>query len=62
MRPKKAGASAELGRAAWLNNASAWAEARVLDVGVIEEHTSGFDELAAFCRAEDWTNLEAKSG
>jgi molybdopterin-dependent oxidoreductase alpha subunit len=37
-------------------------EARVLDAGFIEEHTSGFEEFAEFCRSEDWTNLEARSG
>jgi anaerobic selenocysteine-containing dehydrogenase len=34
----------------------------VLDAGFIEEHTCGFEEFAEFCRIEDWTNLEAKSG
>ena len=28
----------------------------------IEEHTSSFQEFAEFCRAQDWANLEAKSG
>jgi molybdopterin-dependent oxidoreductase alpha subunit len=35
---------------------------RVLDFGFIEEHTSGFGRFAEFCRAQEWSNLEAKSG
>jgi molybdopterin-dependent oxidoreductase alpha subunit len=35
---------------------------RVVDVQFIEQHTHGFDEFAAFCRAQPWTNLEKHSG
>ena len=35
---------------------------RILDVEFIEEHTSGFEEFADFCRAQDWDALETKSG
>jgi molybdopterin-dependent oxidoreductase alpha subunit len=34
----------------------------VLDVGFIEQHTSGFDEFAAFCSAQSWPDLERASG
>src|SRR5690606_34469860 len=33
-----------------------------LDRAFIEEHTSGFDALAADLRATDWTSIEAHSG
>ena len=35
---------------------------RVVDAAFIEQHCHGFDEFAAFCRAEHWANLEAHSG
>jgi molybdopterin-dependent oxidoreductase alpha subunit len=35
---------------------------RILDVGFIQEHTHGFEEFAAFCRAQTWADLEAASG
>ncbi len=36
--------------------------ARVLDVDFIEDHTTGFEALAANLRAETWALLEAESG
>ena len=35
---------------------------RILDIAFIEEHTHGFEAYAAFCRAQDWHQLEAASG
>src|SRR3954470_1347987 len=35
---------------------------RIVDVGFINEHTSGFDEFAAFCRDQDWADLQRASG
>ncbi|MGH6982059.1 MAG: molybdopterin-dependent oxidoreductase, partial [Stellaceae bacterium] len=35
---------------------------RVLDADFIREHTHGFEEFAAYCRAADWTALEKRSG
>jgi molybdopterin-dependent oxidoreductase alpha subunit len=35
---------------------------RILDVAFIEEHTHGFENYAAFCRAQDWHQLEATAG
>ena len=35
---------------------------RILDVDFIDQHTSGFDEFAAFCRALSWSSIEAASG
>jgi molybdopterin-dependent oxidoreductase alpha subunit len=35
---------------------------RVLDVGFIAEHTSGFENFAGFCRDQDWVDLERHSG
>ena len=35
---------------------------RVLDVDFIAQHTSGFDEFAAFCRTQAWDDIEAASG
>jgi molybdopterin-dependent oxidoreductase alpha subunit len=35
---------------------------RVLDVAFIEQHTSGFDAFAAFCRQRQWGELERASG
>lgn len=37
-------------------------EPRVIDVDFITQHTSGFDEFAAFCRAQDWNEIERASG
>jgi molybdopterin-dependent oxidoreductase alpha subunit len=34
----------------------------VLDHGFIAEHTHGFEEFAAFCRARSWRDLEKASG
>jgi molybdopterin-dependent oxidoreductase alpha subunit len=36
--------------------------ARVLDVAFIEDHTSGFEAFADFCRAQDWAEIERESG
>jgi molybdopterin-dependent oxidoreductase alpha subunit len=44
------------------DHAQATGVARVLDMAFIEEHTSGFEEFAQFCRGQDWGNLESKSG
>jgi molybdopterin-dependent oxidoreductase alpha subunit len=35
---------------------------RILDVAFIAEHTSGFEEFASFCRAQEWPRLESCSG
>ncbi|WP_091968824.1 FdhF/YdeP family oxidoreductase [Methylobacterium gossipiicola] len=35
---------------------------RILDVAFIEEHTHGIDAFKAFCEAQDWDDLEARSG
>jgi len=35
---------------------------RVVDGAFIEQHTHGFDEFAAYCRAQPWINLEEHSG
>src|SRR5581483_12459073 len=32
--------------------------ARVLDAAFIAKHTHGFEEFAAFCRGQDWAELE----
>jgi molybdopterin-dependent oxidoreductase alpha subunit len=42
--------------------ARAAGRARVLDTAFIEQHTAGFDEFAAFCRAQQWDQLERLSG
>ena len=42
--------------------AKASGRARILDVPFIEQHTSGFEEFAAFCRAQSWGDLERVSG
>ncbi len=42
--------------------AKASGRARILDVAFIEQHTSGFEEFAAFCRAQSWGDLERVSG
>lgn len=34
---------------------------RILDHEFIADHTSGFEEFAAFCRAADWTDIEAET-
>ena len=34
---------------------------RVLDHAFIADYTSGFEEFAAFCRAADWTEIEAET-
>jgi molybdopterin-dependent oxidoreductase alpha subunit len=35
---------------------------RILDVAFIKKHTHGFESFAAFCRAQDWAELERISG
>jgi molybdopterin-dependent oxidoreductase alpha subunit len=35
---------------------------RVIDTVFIEQHTSGFEEFAAFCRRQPWHELERASG
>ena len=35
---------------------------RIIDVGFINEHTSGFDEFATFCRRQEWVDLQRVSG
>ena len=34
---------------------------RAIDVDFIEQHTHGFEEFAAYCRARSWTELESAS-
>lgn len=41
--------------------AKASGQERKIDVGFIEEHTHGFEEFAAFCRARKWADLETIS-
>lgn len=36
--------------------------ARVVDVEFIQQHTAGFEEFAAFCRTQDWDEIERASG
>ncbi|MBV9563468.1 MAG: FdhF/YdeP family oxidoreductase [Bradyrhizobium sp.] len=35
---------------------------RILDVDFIEQHTSGFEDFAAFCRERNWSEIEKASG
>jgi molybdopterin-dependent oxidoreductase alpha subunit len=35
---------------------------RKLDVAFVRKHTHGFEEFAAFCRAQNWPDLERSSG
>jgi molybdopterin-dependent oxidoreductase alpha subunit len=35
---------------------------RVIDAAFIEQHTSGFEEFAEFCRRQQWDQLERASG
>ncbi len=35
---------------------------RVLDYAFISEHTHGFDEFSAFCRAAEWSAIELETG
>jgi molybdopterin-dependent oxidoreductase alpha subunit len=37
-------------------------KARVVDVDFIQQHASGFDEFASFCRAQTWDAIEKASG
>jgi molybdopterin-dependent oxidoreductase alpha subunit len=42
--------------------AKAKGETRVLDVDFIEQHTSGFEDFAKFCRELNWSDIEKASG
>lgn len=42
--------------------ARAAGEPPALDHAFIEEHTNGFEALAAFCDATEWANIERRSG
>lgn len=44
------------------DEAQAAGRPRVLDVDFIAQHTQGFDDFAAFVRAQDWADIEATSG
>jgi molybdopterin-dependent oxidoreductase alpha subunit len=44
------------------DSAQSQGRTRVLDVQFIEQHTSGFEDFAAFCRSQDWLVLEKISG
>jgi molybdopterin-dependent oxidoreductase alpha subunit len=44
------------------DEARASGRARIIDVDFIEQHTSGFDEFAEFCRNQSWIDLERASG
>jgi molybdopterin-dependent oxidoreductase alpha subunit len=35
---------------------------RAIDTAFIAQHTHGFEDFAAFCRVQPWSNLEAHSG
>jgi molybdopterin-dependent oxidoreductase alpha subunit len=43
------------------DQAKASGQPRKVDVAFIEEHTHGFEEFAAFCRARTWAELETVS-
>jgi molybdopterin-dependent oxidoreductase alpha subunit len=34
----------------------------VVDIAFVEQHTAGFEEFAAFCRTQDWDQIERASG
>jgi molybdopterin-dependent oxidoreductase alpha subunit len=42
--------------------AKANGDPRVVDVDFIQQHTSGFEEFATFCREQDWSEIERASG
>jgi molybdopterin-dependent oxidoreductase alpha subunit len=44
------------------DEAKASGRSRIIDVAFIEEHTSGFDEFASFCRCQQWDDLQRGSG
>jgi molybdopterin-dependent oxidoreductase alpha subunit len=44
------------------DKALASGSARIIDVGFIDEHTSGFEQFAAFCRRQNWVDLQRASG
>src|SRR3954468_8140183 len=44
------------------DEALASGRARIVDAGFIDEHTSGFDEFAGFCRRQNWVDLQRASG
>lgn len=39
-----------------------YGEPRVIDVDFIEQHTTGFEEYARFCRDQEWSEIERASG
>ncbi|MBR0966545.1 FdhF/YdeP family oxidoreductase [Bradyrhizobium diazoefficiens] len=59
-------AAAIVGICKWVieadDRARAHGSARVVDVDFIAQHTAGFEEFAAFCRAQDWPHIEQASG
>ncbi|MBT2861082.1 formate dehydrogenase, partial [Staphylococcus coagulans] len=59
-------AAAIVGICKWVieadDRARADGSARVVDVDFIAQHTAGFEEFAAFCRAQDWPHIEQASG
>ena len=42
--------------------ASAAGQPEVIDHGFVQEHTIGFDDFIASCRAADWADIERESG
>jgi formate dehydrogenase major subunit len=44
------------------DRAVAAGQARVLDVDFIAQHTVGFEDFAAYCRAQTWEEIEKHSG
>ena len=44
------------------DDALASGRSRILDVAFINGHTSGLDEFAAFCRRQNWADLQRASG
>jgi molybdopterin-dependent oxidoreductase alpha subunit len=44
------------------DHASAAGADRVVDVAFLEEHTSGFEAFAEFCRSRSWDDIERSSG
>jgi molybdopterin-dependent oxidoreductase alpha subunit len=44
------------------DRARANGEPRIVDVDFIQQHTSGFQDFAKFCREQSWTEIEKASG
>lgn len=42
--------------------AKAKGDPRVVDIGFIQQHTSGFEDFATFCRERKWSEIEKASG